>query len=98
MTDPKYHCSRGHTFTVRTHVAHDAQRTGRKINCPICGYNDAQRVGMAIRRSVVNPDAPPTEPQLNYIRALGGDTRGVKSMKDAGEYIGRLKKLQAAGT
>ena len=36
---------------------------------------------------------PPTEPQLNYIRALGGDTRGVKTKRDAGEYINRLKKL-----
>jgi hypothetical protein len=97
MTDPKFHCDDCQkVFPVRSFIVRDAGRTGRKIACPGCHSTNTGRVGSVIRKPYEDTSTPPSEAQLNYIRALGGDTRGVKTKKDAGEYISRLKKLKEA--
>lgn len=93
--DPKYVCSNcQRTFTVRAMVA----KYGRPITCPGCGNTNTNKIGCIIRQRPQEPapEKPPTKPQLDYIHSLNGDCRRVHTLKEAGEYITRLKKLKTA--
>jgi len=102
MVDPRYHCGDcKQAFTVRAFVAREAEKTGRLIICPLCGQKTPHtaRVGKIIRETSrplqsSTMDLPPTQPQLEYIKGLGGNPGTVKNRREAGELISRLKKLK----
>ena len=98
--DPVYECSNcRRIFTVRYFVAKNALQTGRPIACPN-GHTDTNLVGKPVRHRIMDhvppPEKPPTESQLKYIIALGGNIRHVKNIHDAGEYITKLKRMKEA--
>jgi len=94
-----YHCDDCQaTFKIRAFIARNADKMKRPIACPHCNHTNTGRVGCTVRRRPQDTpmDASPTEAQLKYIIALKGNTRGIKTKKDAGEYITRLKKLKGS--
>lgn len=101
MTDPVYHymdCNGN--FPVRAFIDRDMKKTNRKAHCPHCnslntGNARTMNRQPATAKSFPSSDQdPPTAAQLSYIRGLGGDTSKIKTKGEAGEYIGRLKKLK----
>jgi len=100
MTDPVYHCMDCNSnFPVRAFIDRDTKKTGRKLHCPRC---NSMNTGNARTMNRDNPTSrsfpssdqdPATEAQLSYIRGLDGDPNKIKTKREAGEYISRLKKL-----
>ena len=100
MIDPVYHCMDCKTnFPVRAFIARDLKKTGSKAHCPRCRSTNTGNARTMNRdnptaRSFPSSDSdPPTAAQLSYIRGLGGNPGKISTKKEAGEYIGRLKKL-----
>jgi len=101
MTDPVYHCMDCNgNFLVRAFIDRDIKKTGRKAHCPHCsslntGNARTMNRQPATARSFPSSDTdPPTAAQLSYIQGLGGNAEKITTKKEAGEYIGRLKKLK----
>jgi len=96
--DIGYTCNDCHKkFPVRGYIVKNALATKRPIACPGCGKTNTQRSDKIVEQKQQLPkalpqDRPPSEAQINYIISLGGNARNIKTMKDAGEYIGKLKK------
>jgi hypothetical protein len=88
---------------VRSIVVKYAEEGNRPIACTRCQSKNTGRIGKIIRSRPVDKkdgawmDEPATEGQLSYIRGLGGNVNNVKTKREAGDYIGKLKKMQQAG-
>lgn len=96
-----YHCSKcGFTFPVKRYIAQDMIKLGKKAFCPRCNLDKfTNRDGDHIvktRKIVTSMSSPPSESQNAYIKGLGGDPNTVKTKREAGELIGKLKKQQEA--
>lgn len=97
--DIMYHCRKCRfTFPVRKHISDDMVKLGKKAFCPRCNQDKfTNRSGVHIVKThkiVTSMSSPATESQRAYIKGLGGDPTKVKTKREAGEYIGRLKQKQ----
>jgi len=94
--DQKHRClDCSHVFLVRGFIDADLRRFGKTAQCPRC---ESWRTGNARTISLQKPMTqgrmlePPSDAQLGYIKALGGDPGTVRNKGEASEVIARLKK------
>jgi len=96
--DVMYHCSKcSRTFPVKCFVSKELVRFGKKAFCPGCGldqYTNKWGDHVTKTKKTTSLDSPATQSQLEYIKGLGGDPTIIKTKRQAGEYIGQLKKEQ----
>jgi DNA-directed RNA polymerase subunit RPC12/RpoP len=96
MNNHIYHCHDcNKDFPIKSYISKDLKKLNKKAYCPSCNKNNTDKLGniRSQKKSGALSDAP-TEAQLKYIQALGGEPGTVKTKGGAGELIYRLKKLK----